>query len=125
MPAPVSRHDYWATLDALAKACDLEEAKYQAIVRGEPGAGEAMAAWWKVAASRWAELEAVLMRAEQEDWARAITWYSLWVEARKAGKPVGEVDAKGPWPVEPTAALAARKAETGPQRRQIEISGAV
>ena len=102
----VTRHEYWAALDALAKAREIEASKE----------GEALGAWWRIAEPRWRALEALLLRAEQEDWAGAMVWYALWRSAKAVGRPVGSVDATGPWPVEQGAALAARKAATAPQR---------
>ena len=64
MTTPVTSQTYYATLDALTKARALEDAHYARIVAGEPGAAEAMAAWWRAAEPRWRELEAVLVQAE-------------------------------------------------------------
>lgn len=119
MTTPVTSQTYYATLDALTKARALEDAHYARIVAGEPGAAEAMAAWWRAAEPRWRELEAVLVQAEAEDWPRAMVWLDLWREARKAGKAPGSVNAPSGGPGTQAEAATARKSATEPRQRGI------
>jgi hypothetical protein len=89
--SPVTRHAYWAALDALAKCRELDAAEgWKAL-----GYGSA-AAWWKVAEPRWRSLNAVLDQAEREDWVRAAVWLSLWRDARGAGVAPGSIDVQRP-----------------------------
>jgi hypothetical protein len=126
-PTRVTQAEYWAALDALTKARQIEEAKAAEGL-------DALAAWWRVAEPRWRELDALLTRAEGEDWLRAAVWYSLWAEARRLGVAPGTVNA----PVPPGSLQgqgevaqgqegerSRRLAATAPRTRGIEAAGAI
>lgn len=112
----VTRHEYWAALDALAKA--------QAIEAEKLAAGEAaLTEWWKVAEPRWRELDILLDKAEREDWAASAVWFDLWREAKRRGMAPGSVDAKEREVLGPHGEKQRRQAATAPRTRSIQVAG--
>jgi hypothetical protein len=82
----VTKENYWSALNALSRAQEIEAEK---SALGEAALRE----WWRVAEPRWRELNAVLCRAESEDWVRASVWFDLWRVARARGVAPGEANA--------------------------------